>query len=817
MGLSTKSISKGVSKAVKSGSKAVSKTVSKAAAPVSKAASTAVKSAGSIAKSAVKGDVKGVAGGAMSAVQGAKDLAKGTVSQAIGANTTALRGLGGLTGLKAISSLSKNVDREANKGVNTYGDTAIDVGANVATGGSYGVAQGLTSGLAQGGLSSLTKSDFLKDQAINYAASQAGLDPNLTKAATTAVKGDIKGAALQGLAGRAGIDYDAAKAGMSLAKGDARALQGLGAYAGSELGYDPDTIEMGMSAAQGDLRGTALKGLSSYGGEYIPEEYSDSISTLASGNLRGALVQGAGSKMGLTEDQRGIMTKMTGKNPSKALEDLAREKALATGAGYFSPEIAELEAETEKYNQQLNKVRGVVADKKAQITSIAKGDTLSSIAKKNGLTVQQLMAANPNIKDANKIAAGMKLNIPGSVNGVLDLSGGIGAGVGAAGLAAGVKTKEQIAAQKKLSDQAEIERATGTTQAKEPGFFDKVGNWIGDNKAIASGVANVAGAGLGYLATEAERKKQDSIIGQQLDETKKINALDELKLNKEREASYKDTQGFLKERIAGGGVTAKEKQMRAEGDIRAARAGAAGRLAGIEQQARMGRGASGSGASLAASLLGAQGGASDQYSANLARETSAAANLERAQMARPELEEQRARTDISLAQSRDATNLNQQQQMNAIRDKQLNLSQARGEAMANLASAGSNAIVSGIKDAKGTQPQAQPTQMDKFNSGNVKQPAPQVNTLSQTVATAKKNPIATAQNVIANPKAAASNVIQGAKNQATQAVKSKVNTAVSSVTKKLPPVAQGAAKNFVEQASGAAGKFLTGKSKNWWE
>lgn len=805
MGLSTKSISKGVSKAVKSGSKAVSKTVSKAAAPVSKAASTAVKSAGSIAKSAVKGDVKGVAGGAMSAVQGAKDLAKGTVSQAIGANTTALRGLGGLTGLKAISSLSKNVDREANKGVNTYGDAAIDIGANIATTGAYGAAQGLTSGLAQGGLSSLTKSDFLKDQAMSYGAKQFGIDPSILKMGASAAQGDLRGAALKGLS--------------------------------SYSGMDEDNVNLISGLAGGDVKGALIDRAVASGGEYIPEEYADSVSTLASGNLRGALVQGAGSKMGLTEDQRGIMTKMTGKNPSKALEDLAKNEAMKSGRGFVSgmdldPEqfeqyIPEGVVESGKVSRDaFNQMRGQAQDIQS---TIKKGDTLGAIAKRHGMTVQQLMAANPNIKDANKIAAGMKLNIPQF-------------GATAPVNQARVKTDEQIAAQKNATDQAEIERATGTTQAKEPGFFDKVGNWLGDNKAVAGGIANVAGAGLGYLATENERKKQEGIIGQQLDETKKINALDELKLNKERDASYKDTQGFLKERIAGGGVTAKEKQMRAEGDIRAARAGAAGRLAGIEQQARMGRGASGSGASLAASLLGAQGGASDQYSANLARETSAAANLERAQMARPELEEQRARTDISLAQSRDATNLDQQKQMNAIRDKQLNLSQARGGAMANLAAEGSNALVSGINDMKGTtapltaeqqrakliaeqeqqikinENKAKLSQADQFNDkGVVKKTPPPTNTLNQMAAGAKKDPVGTAMKFGSDPKAGISGIAQGAKNQATQAVKSKVNTAVSSVTKKLPPVVQGVAKNFVEKASGDAGKFLTGKSKNWWE
>jgi len=43
---------------------------------------------------------------------------------------------------------------------------------------------------------------------------------------------------------------------------------------------------------------------------------------------------------------------------------------------------------------------------------IKSGDTLSQIAKRMGTTIKALMAANPKIKDPNKIRAGQSLNIP---------------------------------------------------------------------------------------------------------------------------------------------------------------------------------------------------------------------------------------------------------------------------------------------------------------------------------------------------------------------------------------------------------------------
>jgi len=43
--------------------------------------------------------------------------------------------------------------------------------------------------------------------------------------------------------------------------------------------------------------------------------------------------------------------------------------------------------------------------------SIKSGDTLSQIAKKQGTTLKALLAANPNIKDANKIRVGQKIKL----------------------------------------------------------------------------------------------------------------------------------------------------------------------------------------------------------------------------------------------------------------------------------------------------------------------------------------------------------------------------------------------------------------------
>jgi len=69
--------------------------------------------------------------------------------------------------------------------------------------------------------------------------------------------------------------------------------------------------------------------------------------------------------------------------------------------------------------------------------TIKSGDTLSAIAVKNNTTVDELMKANPNIKDANKIQAGASINIPQKSSGGGGGGGGGGSSPSAASAAGG--------------------------------------------------------------------------------------------------------------------------------------------------------------------------------------------------------------------------------------------------------------------------------------------------------------------------------------------------------------------------------------------
>ena len=56
--------------------------------------------------------------------------------------------------------------------------------------------------------------------------------------------------------------------------------------------------------------------------------------------------------------------------------------------------------------------------------TIKKGDTLSKIAAAHGISVDELLAANPTIKDPNKIALGQQIVIPTPGESLPDTVGG---------------------------------------------------------------------------------------------------------------------------------------------------------------------------------------------------------------------------------------------------------------------------------------------------------------------------------------------------------------------------------------------------------
>jgi hypothetical protein len=146
---------------------------------------------------------------------------------------------------------------------------------------------------------------------------------------------------------------------------------------------------------------------------------------------------------------------------------------------------------------------------------------------------------------------------------------------------------------------------------------------------------------------------------------------------------YKQERAFLQERIAKGGITKEEEALQKQGDIRAARAAAAARLAGVEQQARLGGAAMGTSA-LASSLAGSQALLGEQSQTNLAREQAAAKNLESAIQRRGSLSTQETQERAELARQQGTFGLDRTTRIGGVRGDLGNLALSEAEALQNL-------------------------------------------------------------------------------------------------------------------------------------
>ena len=276
------------------------------------------------------------------------------------------------------------------------------------------------------------------------------------------------------------------------------ALQAGASYAG----IDPTMLkaaQMGLKASQGDLEGAAMETLADQFG-VDPEQLQMAKSAL-SGDLQQSVLGLAGKKLGIGDQGMGIARGLaSGLSP----EEIAKQQALKTGRAVLSDQAGAYEDVAKQYK-------------------IASGDTAAKIAKKMGVSLEELKAANPQIKNINKIVKGATLNIPVDdeyKKWEQEQTGYIG--------------KEKKAAMQKLlqdrknlsTDEFAIARAQ-ISQGKIPqkykvpvqaptqagaqeeggGFFDSVGDFVKQNPNLVSGAANILGGGAGYLLGEQQRKE----------------------------------------------------------------------------------------------------------------------------------------------------------------------------------------------------------------------------------------------------------------------------------------------------------------------
>jgi hypothetical protein len=582
--------------------KVISKAVESIAKPIETVAKGALKSTGDIASSALKGDIKGLASGALGAVDTLKEAGKQVVGGQLGVGSALLGDIGSATGSKDIKNVAKNVEREGQKGIEQYGDIAMDIGANVATGGGYGTAKAATQSLASGGLKGILSGEGLKEAALSKL--------------------------------------------------------------GSMSGFDPKQLQMGLSAITGDRAGL-VSGLASQAG--AGEDVASATGQLASGKKAKDIAMQQALKKG-----RGIASDVAG---AKA-KDIGLDKLQKELQGKFkSINVKNLPgaANVEKINQ------AVSAGQKSLISSGKK--TLKQIAQEQGIDPKDLLKMNPQLKSVDSsIAEGQELFL-----------------------------------QPTMKEPGIMEKAFGAIKSgakKIPGAISSglsgAKKFAAENKTGLSLGADVLAAGAGYMAGEAGREEAKKLAGQQLSEVQAAGrAFEGMQYDPTR---YKQEREFLQQRISGGGITPEEKKMQQEGDIRAARAAAAQRLAGMEQQARMGAGATGAGASLAASLAGGQAAMSEQSAANLAREASASQRLEQDIQRQTNLARQQTAEEAQLAQEQGQFGLSRASQAAGARGALSGLAQAKGAALQNLAGQGAEMAKAGLSMLEAPQQPNQPQQ-----------------------------------------------------------------------------------------------------------
>lgn len=603
-----------------------------------------VKSAGNVLKSA--GEIAG------SSLKATGKLATGDFKGA---------GKAGMQGFSSASDIAGEVGGQTgsifgNKKLgNMAGRIAGEIGANVATGGGYGLAKSATQSLSGDGLKGLLKGEALTDAVVSSAGSQFGVDPSILKAGLAATKGDIKGAALQSLGSLGGLDPKQMK------------------YAST-----------GLSALTGDKKGTASGLASSFGAS---DNIANMLGSAAVKDKRG-LASSLASNFGASEN----VANMLGSAAVKDKRGLASNLASNFGAGEKASDIV----------GQLAGGRGVREVTSDQVGAYAKDEANSMLDARLPPELQKIKEKGIDFEKINKEARASQLAKAGknvTDKYLKDAQGKTIYGKNNAPiLNPNFKPEEydKLQARKAEESRGFLDKAgdfLGTAKDKVTGALGTARDFAAENKTALGLGADVAAAYGGYKAGQAGREEAIDLQEQQMaDLARAGKQFEGMNYDPQR---YAQEQEFLKQRIAGGGVTDVERQMQQQGDIRAARAAAAQRMSGIETQARLGGAGLGT-AALAGALAGGQSEQNIQSEANLAREASASERLQRDIERTGALSTRQTQEEADLAQAQGQFGLSRAAQTGISRANLSELEMAKAGALQNLYGKGAEFAKTGL-------------------------------------------------------------------------------------------------------------------------
>ena len=681
-----------------------------------KVTKAAEKGISNVAKETGKGTLQTMAAVKKAAVDTGREGLVGT------GNVVAETGRG--TGVKEIEKAGKNVTRETRKGADPILGGLYDIGANFVSAGGVGAAQTAASALSKGDLKALTSSEGLQDIAMQAAASKLGIDPNLVKTGLAATKGDLKGAALSGLSSLGGFDpkqLQMASTGVSALTGDKK---GVASGLASQFGASDSAANMLGSVAGGDIKGALLGKLAGATGldqkmlENVSKGKFDPMQLAAAGGLdSSSLLGGAADKLGISS--------FTKSPEAQAALDIGKSAGRVVSSADAYVDDAQ--------NRALD------AKKSAQSAyEVAKGDSFNAIAKKMGVTPEQLKAANPQIRDVNKIAAGASLNIPGTVNQAVDgarqnvtdkylkdAQGRTMYGANNAPIAnPNFSSEAYDRAQAQRADLAEdaAAYAPGQQLGEEKWTMDRVlgnikreggkaldtiktgagavGGAIGgalssakdfaaENKGALGVAADAAAAYGGYRAGQEAFGRVEDLTEQQLrDVQAQGKTFEGISYDPER---YKQQRQFLQGSIAGGGRSALTRQLAIESDREAGAAEAAARTTALQKAAELTGGAGlGVGTMLQSSFSGAATGAGMRGKAGLERATTAEKQYREDIEKMSRLSTQQTAEEAELARQQGTFGLDKTRQVGGVRGQLGNIEVGRAEALQNLYSSGAD-------------------------------------------------------------------------------------------------------------------------------
>jgi hypothetical protein len=672
---------------------------------VGKDLSSAVKDTGKIIKSAGK-----ISAGSL---EGTGALLRGDFK---GAGKGALKSFGGVSDIGAVAGGRTGSIFGNKKMGEMAGRIGTEMLANATTAGGFGLAKTAAQGLAGKGIGGLVSGDALKDAALGAAGSYVGVDPSMLKAGLAATKGDLKGAALQGLGSMGGLDpktMQYASTGLSALTGDKKGFakgiasqfgasdnianmigslasndkKGLARDLASQFGASENVANMLGSAVTGDKKGLASNLASQFGAD---KNIARMIGSAAGGDKSG-LASGLASEFGAGEEVSGIAGKFAS---GKTAEEIATEKALRAGGSMANRKIpmgglgfdrSEVEQKIKKDFKALKRVPGgIPSDVYGKFRDNTTDKFLKDASGKTIMGADNAPIPNPRFssKDYDKRQAQLSEW-----------------GEDAATYIPGQKLGEEIGEEKWSMSRVlgNLKREGGKALDQVKSGASSARDFAAENKTALGLAAQGAAAYGGYRAGE---KGRDAATGIQRDQLSQVQGagreFEGIDYDPNR---YNLEQEFRKNRIAGGGVTAQERQMQSEGDIRAARMAAAQRMGGIETQARLGGAGLGT-AALAGALGGSQAEQNIQQQTNLARETSASDRLERDIERTGALSTQQTMEEANLAQAQGQFGLNKAAQAGITRANLGDLEMARANALQNLYGRGADLATAGLNTMK---------------------------------------------------------------------------------------------------------------------